>query len=148
MEMSVTSYSCETATFTINGLDELQTKLEQCQREIPDQENLAMKRCAADWRKDINAKMPSYYTNIPKKWKSTYEYNSLGMIAECTIASKAPQWHLVENGHRKFDFHGHDTGGFVPGRHYAADTNDEWEDKFPEVMEKELDKVLDKAGFS
>lgn len=146
--MSVTSYSCETATFTINGLDELQTKLEQCQREIPDQENLAMKRCAADWRKDINAKMPSYYTDIPKKWKSTYEYNSLGMIAECTIASKAPQWHLVENGHRKFDFHGHDTGGFVPGRHYAADTNDEWEDKFPEVMEKELDKVLDEAGFS
>ena len=148
MKMSVTSYSSEAATFTIGGLDELEAKLEQCQKEIPDQENLAMKRCARDWRKDINAKMPSYYKDIPKKWKSTYEYNSLGMIAECTIASKAPQWHLVENGHRKFDFHGHDTGGIVPGRHYAADTNAEWEDKFPEELEKQLDRVLTEAGFS
>ena len=145
--MSVTEYSCTAESFSIKGLDELKEKLEMCRKEIPDKENLAMKRCAAEWRKDVNAKMPGY-NDIPKKWKSTYEYNSLGMIAECTIASKAPQWHLVENGHRKFDFHGHDTGGIVPGRHYAADTNAEWEDKFPEELEKQLDRVLADAGFS
>lgn len=136
------------ASFTIDGLDDLESKLKLCQEKIPDQENLAMKRCARDWRKDVNSKLPSYYTKIPKKWKSTYEYTNLGMIGSCEIANRQPEWHLVENGHRKFDFHGHDTGGFVPGRHYAADTNDEWEDKFPEVIEQELDKVLNEAGFS
>lgn len=146
--MSVTEYSSEAASIRIDGLDDLESKLNACMDKIPDKTNLAMKRCAAEWRKDVNEKMPSYYTEIPKKWKSRYEYGNLGMIEACEIANRQPQWHLVENGHRKFDFHGHDTGGFVPGRHYAADTNAEWEDKFPEVMEKQLDKVLSEAGFS
>lgn len=136
------------AEFKINGLDSLVEELETCREKIPDQTNLAMKRCAGDWRKDVNAKMPSNYKKIPKKWKTRYTYDNLGMISESEITNTQPEWHLVENGHRQFDFHGHDTGGFVPGRHYAADTNAEWEDKFPEVMETELDKVLKKAGFT
>lgn len=145
--MSVTEYSCTAESFSIKGLDELKEKLEMCRKEIPDKENLAMKRCAAEWRKDVNGKMPGY-EDIPKKWKTYYHYDNLGMIGSLEIRNKMHQWHLVENGHRKFDFHGHDTGGFVPGRHYAADTNAEWEDKFPEVIDKQLDRVLADAGFS
>ena len=136
----------------IEGLEDLRSKMEKCAEDFPDQANLAMKRCAADWRKDVNAKMPSSYSTgkkpIPKNWKSEYTYNRYQVCDSVTIYNKAPHWHLVENGHRKFDFHGHDTGGFVPGRHYAADTNDEWEDKFPEEIDKQLDKALAEAGFS
>ena len=136
----------------IEGLEDLRSKMEKCAEDFPDQANLAMKRCAADWRKDVNAKMPSSYSTgkkpIPKNWKSEYTYNRYQVCDSVTIYNKAPHWHLVENGHRKFDFHGHDTGGFVPGGHYAADTNDEWEDKFPEEINNQLDKALAEAGFS
>lgn len=135
------------ADFKIDGLDELIAELELAEKEVPDQANNAMRYCGNGWKKDVNSKMPSYYEDLPKGWKTSYRYSSLGVIEQLDIVNRRPHWHLVENGHRKFDFRGHPTGGFVAGRHYAADTTAEWETKFPETLDARLSKALKKAGF-
>lgn len=136
-------------TLTIKGIDELQSTLTECLRKCPDSINTAMRQCAKGWKEDVKAKLPSYYKRIPEGFTSKGTYGGpYHILEQIEIGSKTPEWHLVENGHRKFDFHGHDTGGFVPGRHYGSDTTSEWEEKFPEELEKNLQKQLAKAGFS
>ena len=94
--------------------------------------------------------MPSSYKSGAKglkRWKTTKNYSPSGMIASVAVTNKAPHFHLVENGHRKF-INGVDTGGFVEGKHYAEKTREEYESKYPDMMQSAINKALADRGLS
>ena len=131
------------------GLEGLMSDMQGLISKAPDELNKAVEKAAREWTKDCNEKMPSTYKdgkNSLKKWKTKKEYTSLGIISSIEVTNKAPHFHLVENGHRKF-IHGMDTGGFVEGKHYAEKTRAEYESKYPEKMQEAINKVLADRGF-
>ena len=131
------------------GLESLLEDMQSMVTQSPDELNDAVIKTAKAWTKDCNAKMPSSYKNGTKglkRWKTTKNYSPSGMIASVEVTNKAPHFHLVENGHRKF-IHGVDTGGFVEGKHYAEKTRAEYESKYPEKMQEAINKALADRGF-
>lgn len=132
------------------GLEGLMSDMQGLISKAPDELNKAVEKTAREWTKDCNSKMPSTYKdgkNSLKKWKTKKEYTSLGIISSVEVTNKAPHFHLVENGHRKF-IHGVDTGGFVEGKHYAEKTRAEYESKYPEKMQEAINKALADRGLS
>lgn len=131
------------------GLEGLMSDMQGLISKAPDELNKAVEKTAREWTKDCNSKMPSTYKdgkNSLKKWKTKKEYTSLGIISSIEVTNKAPHFHLVENGHRKF-IHGVDTGGFVEGKHYAEKTRAEYESKYPEKMQEATNRLLADRGF-
>ena len=143
------------------GLDGLLEDMQSMVTQSPDELNDAVIKTAKAWTKDCNAKMPSSYSGASvvdeegerkvnkaslKRWGMKKEYTPTGMIASVEVTNKAPHFHLVENGHRKF-IHGVDTGGFVEGKHYAEKTRAEYESKYPEKMQEAINKALADRGF-
>jgi bacteriophage protein of unknown function (DUF646) len=131
------------------GLEGLISDMQGLISKAPDELNKAVEKTAREWTKDCNGKMPSTYKdgkNSLKKWKTKKEYTSLGIISSIEVTNKAPHFHLVENGHRKF-IHGVDTGGFVEGKHYAEKTRAEYESKYPEKMQEAANRLLADRGF-
>lgn len=132
------------------GLDSLLGDMRSMITQAPDDLNQAILKTAKSWTKDCNAKMPSSYKDGSKglkKWRTKKEYSSIGLISSVEITNKAPHFHLVENGHRKF-IAGKDTGGFVAGKHFAEKTREEYEKKYPEMMQSAVSKALADRGLS
>lgn len=132
------------------GLDVLLEDMQSMVSRVPDDVNKAVIKTAKDWTKDCNAKMPSSYKDGSKglkRWKTKKNYGSTGMIASVEVTNKAPHFHLVENGHRKF-INGVDTGGFVEGKHYAEKTRAEYESKYPDMMQSAINKALADRGLT
>ena len=131
------------------GLEGLMSDMQGLISKAPDELNKAVEKTAREWTKDCNSKMPSTYKdgkNSLKKWKTKKEYTSLGIISSVEVTNKAPHFHLVENGHRKF-IHGVDTGGFVEGKHYAEKTRAEYETKYSDKMQEAANRLLADRGF-
>lgn len=132
------------AEFEIFGLDDLKKDLQKCITEYPDETDKAIRKFANQWVKECNEKMPAAYSSgkraIPKSWKKKVE-RTLGVSTEIQIRNQAPHFHLVENGHKKF-INGVNTGGYVPGKHYAEKTRAAWEDSYPEKVEEFVDEML------
>lgn len=130
--------------FTIKGLEEFQKDIETVIAKYPDETNAKMKQVGKDFTKDCNSLMPSSYKKgkrpIPKSWKITVD-EVRHEANQTYIKNTAPHFHLVENGHEKW-INGVDTGGFVPGKHYTEKTSHEYEEKFPDEIEKFLDEML------
>lgn len=132
-------------TFEISGLDELMADVEAVTGSYPDETAKWLRREADQWKKDCNSRGYSRYKDgkrpIPKSWKTEKEENIVHEVNSISIRNTAPHFHLVENGHRKVLW-GKETGGFVPGKHYAEQTRAEWRDKFPEHVEEYADRIL------
>lgn len=130
--------------FTIRGLEGFQEDIEQVLSCYPDETKKVMHKTGREFTKDCNALMPTSYQSgkraIPKSWKVTVD-EVRHEANQAYIKNTAPHFHLVENGHRKF-INGQDTGGFVPGKHYAERTSHEYEEKFPERIVEFLDEML------
>lgn len=133
-------------TVKLSGLKELSDDMEKLISHYPDEVNKSMTKAAREWKKDCDAKMPDSYGtgkgHIKKNWKTETEKGDLGVVTRVSVSNQGAHFHWVENGHRKFDFHGHDTGGFVPGKHYAEKTRAEYETKFPEMIQATADRLL------
>ena len=144
------------------GLDGLLEDMQNMVSRAPDDINNAIVKTAKAWTKDCNAKMPSSYSGASvvdeegerktnkaslKRWQIKKSFNSLGIIASVEVTNKAPHFHLVENGHRKF-INGVYTGGFVEGKHYAEKTRAEYESKYPDMMQSAINKALADRGLS
>lgn len=126
------------------GLEGLLSDMQSVVSKAPDDLNDAVLKTAKEWTKDCNAEMPSSYKSGAKglkRWKTTKNYGPTGIIASVEVTNKAPHFHLVENGHRKF-INGVDTGGFVEGKHYAEKAREEYESKYPEMMQSAINKAL------
>lgn len=132
------------------GLDGLLKDMQSVITQAPDELNSAVEKIAKAWTKDCNAKMPSSYKSGAKglkSWKTKKNYGPTGIVANVEVTNKAPHFHLVENGHRKF-INGVDTGGFVEGKHYAEKTRVEYESKYPDMLQTAINKVLANRGLT
>ena len=129
----------------IKGVDELAADMKKLVQEYPKEASDALFDIAERFGEDVNAKMPGTYSDKIKKWKvsGAKEGNSHFV----TSTNRAPHFHLVENGHAKYDFHGHYTGGFVPGKHYAERTRQEYAAKYPQLMEEKINGLLKKNNL-
>ena len=138
-------------SISIDGADELAAEMRQMADRYPDQCNAAMKKVAKDFRDEVNAQFPGSYAKgkrpFAKNWKTEYETSGFGLITETTVANKSPHWHLVENGHHKW-YMGQDTGGFVPGKHYAERVRADFEKTYPDRMDAAVTAALRKAGLA
>ena len=154
--------------FEIRGLEELRHDMNEMIGMYPDELNKAMRRVNAGFRKEVNenirikhpvereyrnkttkkGKKKIYHSGDSfKKWRTQNTFGELGIITESRITNKAPHWHLYENGHAKYDFHGKPTGGFVPGAHIAEKVREKYREEFPALVDRAIDEVLKKAGL-
>ncbi len=129
----------------IEGSEELISDMKQLVADYPKAASDALFEIAEDFGEDVNAKMPGNYSNKIRKWKikGAPEGNSYFV----TSVNRAPHFHLVENGHAKYDFHGHYTGGFVPGKHYAERTRQEYQEKYPQLMTEKINELVEKHNL-
>lgn len=129
--------------FSIDGLDELQKDIQQLVMDYPDETNKQMRKFANEFKEDCNAKMPAEYKEgkrpIPKNWEVKNK-QVLRVSIDAEIRNKAPHFHLVENGHNMV-VRGQ-TVGFVPGKHYAERTREEWKEDFPDKVKDFVDEML------
>ena len=108
---------------------------------------------------------------LSKNWEREREKTLFtGYTIRVNVSNNSPHFHLVENGHelyitperysamqngkitfKKAIHHGKRRtketkgmvyAGFVPGKHYCERTRNEWQEKYPEEVEKFLDKML------
>lgn len=113
---------------------------------------------------------------LPKNWKREREKTAFtGYTIRINVSNKSPHFHLVENGHELYitperyaamksgkitfrkaihygkrrtkETKGMVFAGFVPGKHYCEKTRNEWKEKFPEEVEKFLNKMLKDKGL-
>lgn len=129
----------------IEGADELVADMKKLVAAYPNEASDALFEVAESFNEDVNAKMPSKYGERIRKWKVKGAKEGASSFA--TSTNRAPHFHLVENGHAKYDFHGHYTGGFVPGRHYAERTRQEYQEKYPELMTEKISNMLTKHNL-
>lgn len=131
------------------GLDGLVRDFEKVVDKYPDETVKELMKVGKDFIQDTTGSMPGYYSsgkrplNDPKQWdrkREASEFN--GSTVAVSVSCRAPHWHLVENGHRKFDFSGKDTGGFVAGKHYVEKQSKVYEGKFPLRMREYVDRML------
>lgn len=129
----------------MKGADELMEDMKTLAEDSPRELLDSLSKVAENFNDDVNKKMPGKYSEKIKEWKVRGAIGTTGIFA--TSTNKAPHFHLVENGHAKYDFHGHYTGGFVPGRHYAERTRQEYEEKYPELIQEEISYLLARHQF-
>lgn len=108
---------------------------------------------------------------LSKNWKREREQTVFtGYTIRVNVSNKSPHFHLVENGHELYitperyaamkagkitfkdaihygkrrtkESKGMVRAGFVPGKHYCEKTRNEWQEKYPDEIEKFLDKML------
>ena len=127
------------------GADELAADMKVLIEESPKELLNALFNVAEKFNNDVNVKMPGKYKDRIKKWNVRGAIGTNGPFV--TSTNKAPHFHLVENGHAKYDFHGRYTGGFVPGRHYAERTRQEYQEKYPELMTEKISNMIAKHNL-
>lgn len=127
------------------GLDELVEDFEKVYRKYPDETMNEIFKQGGNFRDDVISKMPAYYkkgarpmTN-KKEWKRKRVKES-GISLGTEVWCEAPHFHLVENGHVSI-IRGH-YHGWVKGKFYAKRTRAEYVKKYPEEMEKFIDRML------
>lgn len=113
--------------------------------EFPEESEKYLREQAKAWKESCNDKGYKYYTKgkkpISKKWKIEMEKDLLYHATAVSVTNKHPLFHLLENGHRKWLF-GYDTGGFVPGLHYAERTREEFGDSFGDDTDEFVAKAM------
>lgn len=126
----------------IDGADALAEDMKKLVAECPKVTSDALHKVADNFNNDVNEKFPSSYEERFREWK--VKGAKEGTSSFVTSTNKAPHFHLVENGHAKYDFHGHYTGGFVPGKHYAEQIRQIYQEKYPKMMMDEISYLLTK----
>jgi len=136
-----------TVNIDFHGLDK---DIEDVISKYPDETASFMRKSANKWKKDANTNGYGKYTGgkkpIPKSWKTEKEENILHQATSIQVKNTARHFHLVENGHVKW-IRGRNTGGFVPGKHYAEKTREEWREKFPDLVDDFVDNMLKGHGL-
>lgn len=129
----------------IQGAEELAAEMQRLIDLAPEVLDKAMMKAAKGFTEDCNTLMPSKYS-FRKTWERKKITGEFGITSEIQVRNRAPHWHLIENGHRKW-LYGVDTGGFVPGRHYAERTREVYRDRYPEIIGAAVHAAMQKAGL-
>ncbi len=129
----------------LHGADELVADMQKLIDTAPEALDRAMMRAAKDFTEDCNELMSAGYS-FRKTWKRHKVTGDFGITSAIEVRNAAPHWHLVENGHVKW-LNGHNTGGFVPGKHIAERIRDEYQDKYPEIVGEAVARAMAEVGL-
>lgn len=163
--------SCE---FTIDDND-LKKDIQAFYSQYPSEAVSCLQSVARQFNKDVNKKFPDGGTtggtkSVKKKWKVENDRCLGGLTYALDDTNYAPHFHLVENGHElymskeryaaykagKLTINGQKSStnksstelvhaGFVPGKHYCADTRDEYKaGRFQTLAAAKIYKAMEK----
>lgn len=129
----------------ITGAEELAADMKRLIDTAPEALDRAMMRAAKGFTDDCNDLMPSDYS-FRKTWKRHKVTGDFGITTAIEVRNAAPHWHLVENGHVKW-LNGTNTGGFVPGKHYAERTRERYREEYPAIVGAAVAKAMLEVGL-
>ena len=140
----------------VDGLDEVVQKLGHLASKYPDKAGDILKENAKDFRKDVVANMKAEAKSNKQSKKSLRKVGSYrifpvrgyGLGQEIDISAKAPHFHLFEHGHNQTNRTGTRVIGHVEGREVMKKTVDEYERKYPNVVEGMVSKLLKEEGLT
>lgn len=140
----------------VKGLDEVVNKLEHLGHKYPDKAGEILQENAKAFRKEVVANMRAdVKSNKPSKKSlrkvGTYRImpvRGYGLGQEIDISAKAPHFHLYEHGHNQTNRRGTKVIGHVEGRKTMKKTADEYKQKYPEVVENMVSKLLKEEGLT
>ena len=130
----------------------LSDKFNAIRKNAPDYIYDCLNKSGNELKKELKGHTPKSkktLTNPKKKmvnsWtKKSAEYENGGFVVK--IRSKAPHFHLVEEGHRKVvrTKKGLKQIGYVKGKFFAKKVIDDFEDNFYKDLESRFDKIIEK----
>lgn len=137
----------------IKGLEELEVKIQKLQRESPDDFMDAINKGVKFMRKKCKENTPVGPQKKKARERLVNNYkiekaNPIGGVYYAEVRNRAPHAHLVEEGHNQVILHKDgtkETVGFVPGRYYAKKAYEENKGESVNIIEKAIDKALDKV---
>jgi len=139
----------------VDGLDEVVRKLEALSKEYPDDAEDILKDNAKNFRKELVRNMRSKIKRSHQSKKSLrkvgsykiYPVRGYGSGKEIDISATARHFHLFEHGHNQTNRAGTKVIGHVEGRKVMKSTAEEYNDKFPKVVESSVNRLLKKENL-
>ncbi|WP_407310930.1 hypothetical protein [Desulfosporosinus sp. SB140] len=124
------------------GLEDLQTKLDQVRAKYPFKEEEILLKLGKMLKTSSQNRTP--IGKNKKHLKSQYKLSKVNYDKDgsnITMTNTSPLFHLVEKGHRMVGKNGQEIG-FVPGKHMVETAMMELEQTMPAEVESWLDSVL------
>jgi hypothetical protein len=126
-------------------LDKLSANLSKVLEEFP-QKKRNLHESAADIMhrnviRNIDAETKKFTGNL-RKGQTKAVGSGGGYAAVRPNYSIAPHTHLVESGHKEYDFHGNPTGGYVNGKHMYQKALVQSESELIKAAEKFADEIV------
>ena len=131
-------------SFTLNGADEFQQKLNTLISKYPDESEVFLKKMGNKFRTEVKKETPvgkskKHLINRYTVAKPT----GYGANLHVDFYSKSPHFHLVERGHRIVNKRGIYQGKDTKGVYMVQKTADKWKaSEYPKEVEKLLNKML------
>lgn len=135
--------------FQIEGLEELQSDLQEAIKTCPAKAEDTLKEIAKDFKKSAkkraNSELKPHERSggdknkaIKRKWGHKLIDENMGATA--LVYNSARHYHLIENGHNLVK--GGQIIGFVAGKHIMEKTRNEYENIVPQRFEQMVDDIL------
>lgn len=135
--------------FQIEGLEELQSDLQEAIKTCPAKAEDTLKEIAKDFKKSAkkraNSELKPHERSggdknkaIKRKWGHKLVDENMGATA--LVYNSARHYHLIENGHNLVK--GGQIIGFVAGKHIMEKTRNEYENIVPQRFEQMVDDIL------
>ena len=127
----------------IEGLVECQDALKKFILDTPVAAKTGLRKAANEMRKTARRRTPDSGVQHKAKLKKKYGVKIIdeGLNMKAMVYNSAPHFHLVEQGHVLI-IRGKNCG-FVEGKHFFEQTVDEYEDKFPKIIEEMVEKEVE-----
>ena len=129
------------SSFTLSGLDELNSSLKKAIKAYPDLAEERLKKIGNKFKKEVKEKTDEEVKTRSGKLKKGYKLSKVygyGINMQIDFMGTAPHFHLVENGHVKYNRKG-EVIGFTPGKHVV----DKAEKNFQDILPNELKKLVE-----
>lgn len=130
------------ASFKVEGLDDLRTKIKTIERKAPDRILNKLDRMGNKLKREIKEEMPEKTGNLKKGVKALPVEKIKGGYQK-GISNESKHFHLVEKGHKIITKSGEDTGRVVLGKFYLEKAVKRNESKRIKSLKKWLDKLFE-----
>lgn len=133
----------------LSALNKLKDDLEKAIALYPDKAQTTLERNGRKFRKAVKERTPITKKKHKNKLKNGYrasEVKGYGMEMHVEITTKAPHFHLVENGHEMISEDGKKIG-WIPGKHMMEETRQEYEEILPKELEKMADEIFKECAL-
>lgn len=135
--------------FQLHGLTDLQKKLSFVSKSYPEESEVLLTKMGNQFRKEVKMKTPERPHGISKKKLiNSYKVSKVrgyGKDRYVEFRSTSPHFHLVERGHRIVTKGSkQDTEKIVQGKYMVKRTSLEFQEEFPEQVEKMVNRMVKK----